>query len=281
MRCHLDVWNTPDYFSIALDVTIQHVEARGDQVVATMLWNEFAHPVSHALRPDDVLLWGGDLPIEEASLAHWAEEAVVEFACAPELSLMESRRTSNGHVIELAEAEPLDSRYTGGHVLGTSEIDEWQKLAQYADPVLPPPVVRQWRADGTLLSWHYLSLTHRHSLPVFGHGAIRWVSEGVASFDYLELLPGLPETFGVLTVAEAIHRAASTGADTIICTVDIPGIELLGFRGAKGRLEVDNRFLNIDYDGLTAFVSGTSNWTPPVDIQNAISQADQATYYAG
>lgn len=271
----------PDYFRIAPDVTIQHVEARGDHVVATMLWDDYAHPVCHALLPEDVLLWGGDLPIDEASLDHWAKEAVVEFACAPELSLMESRRTSNGRVIELTEAEPMDPRYSGGHLMGTCETEEWQKLAQYADPAVPPPTVQEWRANGTLLAWHYLSLQHDRVLPVFGHGAIRWVSDGVASFDYLELLPGLPETFGVLTVAEAIHRAASAGAHTIICTVDVPGIELLGFQGEESCWEIDNRFVDIDYGGLTTFVSQTSNWTPLIDIQNAITRADQATYYAG
>ena len=271
----------PEYVRRLADVNIQRVDVRGPFVVATMLWNEYKHPLCYALRPEDVLLWGGDLPLGEATLDHWAEEAVVDFVRGAELPLMASRRTSNGHVIEVTEAEPMDPRYSGGHLLGTAEPTAWQELSEYADPKVPPPTVEQWRSDGSLVSWHYVSLNHGHVLPVFGHGAARWVSNGVASFDYLDLSPGLPETFGVLTVADAIHRAAARGAHTITCTIDVPGIELLGFRDKNGSLEVDNQFLDIDYDGLATLVSQTTGWIPPVYVQSAITRADSATYYAG
>lgn len=271
----------PDFLRRIADVNIRSVECRGDQVVATMLWNQYVHPMCFALLPQDVLLWGGDLPLEEATLEHWASEAVSDFVYGAELPLLSSRRTSNGHVIEVTEAEPIDLRYVGGHVTGAAGPSKWREISQYADPRVPPPVVEQWRSDGDLVSWHYVSLNHEHVLPVFGHGATRWVSEGVASFDYLNLSPGLPDTFGVLTIADAIHRAAAQGAHTIISTIEVPGIELLGFRNDDGALKIDNRFLDIDYDALADFVSETAGWTPPVYVQSAITCANNATYYAG
>lgn len=271
----------PDYVLGIADVNIQQVEVRGPYVVATMLWNEYAHPVCHALLPEDVLLWGGDLPLEEATLDHWAEEAVANFVWGAELPLMSSRRTWNGHSIELIDAEPIDPRYVGGHLCGTARPDEWHEIAQYADPKVPPSTVEQWKSEGSLISWHYVSLWHDRGLPVYGHGAARWVANGVASFDYLDLSPGLPETFGLLTIADAIHRAAAEGAHTIISSIDVPGVELLGFRNAGDSLEVNNRLLDIDYDGLATFVSRTSDWTPPVSVQSDIARADSATYYAG
>jgi hypothetical protein len=263
------------------EVNIQRVEVRGPHVVATMQWEKYSHPVCHALLPEEILLWGGDLPIDEATLEHWVQEAVVNFACAAALPLMSSHRTWNGDSIELTEAEAIDRRYVGGYLRGTARPEQWREITQYADPRVPPPTVEQWKADGSLISWHYVTLEHNRVLPVYGHGAVRWVADGVASFDYLELSPGLPETFGLMTIADAVHRAAAEGAHTITSSLEVPGLELLGFRDGTSSLKIDNRFLDIDYDGLMSFVSRTSSWAPPVYVQKDIERTSRATYHAG
>jgi len=271
----------PDYVRQIASVDIQHVESRGAHVVATMLWNRYPHPVSHAVLPEDVLLMGGNLPIEDAALDQWAEEAVVDLVWGAILPLMSSRRTWNGRAIELVAVEPLDPRYVSGHLLGTAAPSAWDEVAQYADPKVPPPAVEQWRDAGTLVSWHWVSVHHDRVLPVYGHGAARWVADGVASIDFLELSPGLPATFGLLTIADAAHLAAAEGAHTIVCTVDVPGIELLGFRSDDGLLTIDNRFPEIEYDDLEAFARLTDDWVAPDYIQSDISRTNRATYYAG
>lgn len=263
------------------EVSIQQVEVRDDHVVATMLWEKYAHPVCHALLPEDVLLWGGDLPIEEATLDHWAEEAVVNFAWAAALPLTSSLRTWTGQAIELTEVEEIDPRYVGSHLRAAARPSAWREVAQYADSRMPPTGVEEWRSNGSLISWHTVSLTHKRVLPVYGNGAARWVAEGVASFDHLELSPGLPETFGLLTLADAVLCAAAEGAHTIISSIDVAGLQLLGFRNVGGSWEIDNRFLEIDYDGLATFASRTKDWTPPVFIQSDVERANRASYYAG
>jgi len=271
----------PDYVRQVASVNIQRVESRGDHVVATMLWNHYPHPVSHAVLPQDVTLMGGNLPIEDATVGEWADEAVVDFVWGANLPLMASRRTWNGHAVEITAVGARDPRYDGGHLPGTATPSVWREFAQHADPKVPPPVVERWRTAGTLISWHWVSVNHDRVLPVYGHGAARWVADGVASIDFLELSPGLPETFGLLTVADAAYRAAAEGAHSIVCTIDAPGIELLGFRRRDGRLTIDNRFLEINYAALEAFVTGTSNWVPPDYIQSDIRRTNRATYYAG
>ena len=271
----------PAYLRGLVDVDIRDVTSRGPHVVATMRWNRYPHEVSHAVLPDDVAVQGGHVPNEEATLAEWAAEVVTDFARGADLPLISSRRTRNGQAIELTETEPVDPRYVGKHLLGSAPASEWQEVAQYADPVVPPLVVDRLRSEGTLVSWHYVSLQNTHVLPVYGHGASRWVSDGVASVDLIDLHPDLPETSGVLTVAELAHRAAAEGADTIMCTVDVPGLELLGFRRDGATMQIDNRFLDIDYDGMSAFVLRTATWVPPVGMRQDITRADEATYFAG
>jgi hypothetical protein len=262
-------------------MTIESVESRDDHVVATFLWEDYPHPVSIAILPEDALVMGGDIPAEEAALSEWAPEAVVAFARVAEMSLTSSRRVAHGSGIEVFEADEADPRYISGHISGTAPAAQWHEAASWADPQVPPATVEQWRQEASLISWHHVSLTHQHVLPVFGHAAVRWVGDGVASVDFLDLSPGLPETFGVLTVADAIQRAACAGARTIVCTVDVPRIELLGFRVNNGLLEVDNKFLDIDYGGLAKFVAITVDWTPPVYVQSAIERNNRTTYVTG
>ncbi|KAA1378775.1 hypothetical protein [Aeromicrobium fastidiosum] len=271
----------PAHLRRVVHVDIRDVTSRGPQVVATMQWNRYPHEVSHAVLPDDVAVQGGHVPNEEATLAEWAAEVVTDFAWGADLSLTSSRRTKNGRTIELTATEPVDPRYVGKHLLGSAAPSEWHEVARYANPVVPPLVVDRWRSEGTLVSWHYVTLQNTRVLPAYGHGASRWVSDGVASVDLISLHPDLPETFGVLTVADLVHRAAAEGAHTIMCTVDVPGLELLGFRRDGATMQIDNRFLDIDYDALSAFVLRTDTWVPPTRIRQDIMRANRATYCAG
>ncbi len=262
-------------------VQIEQVEARGAHIVATMRWSSYPHPIRYAMLPDEVSVMGGYVSHEEATLDQWADEVGAELAWGATLPVLSSRRSWDGRAVEMTEAEPPDARFTGGHLLGTAPASAWREVAGFADPAVPPPTVERWRADGTLASWHYVRLENRHVLPVYGHGAARWVADHVASIDHLEMKDGMPETFSLLTVAEAMHSAAGVGARTIICTVDVPGIELLGFRERGGVLQVDTRFLDVDHDGMAHLVRRTSAWTPPVDVQADIERTNRATYYAG
>lgn len=281
---------SPDHVVDIADVTIVEVTTRDEHVVATLLWDDYPHLLSHALAPDDVLVMGGHVPADEAELDEWAESAVVDLVWAAEMPLLASRRTSDGSSIEITASAATveaggialpDPRFVSGHLAGTDPEVRWAEVARHADPRVPPPVVERWRSDGTLISWHHVTVADDHVMPVLGHGAVRWVADGVASIDLLDLSPGLPATFGVLTVAEAARRAAAAGTGTIVCTVDAPGLDLLGFRDRSGSLQIDDRFLHIDHEGLADLVATTVDWTPPDHVRGAMERNRRTTYYAG
>ncbi|WP_157432700.1 hypothetical protein [Aeromicrobium sp. Root472D3] len=271
----------PPHVREFLAVEVEQVEARGAQVVATMRWSSYPHPIRYAVLPDEVSVMGGHVPHEEATLDQWADEVGAPLAWGATLPLLSSRRSRVGDAVEVTEAEPPDPRFTSGHLLGTAPDSAWREVADLSDPAVPPPTIESWRADGTLATWHHVRLQHRHVLPVCGHAAARWVGDATASLDHLEIEDGMPETFALLTVAEVMHSAAGAGARTIVCTVDVPGAELLGFRERDGLLRVDTRFLDVDHDGVARLVRQTSGWTPSADVQAAIGRTDRATYYAG
>lgn len=262
-------------------VDIISVETRGSRIVATMRWDEYSHTLIYALDPDDVMIMGGNVAKEDTALATWAEESLIEFVYAAQLSLTESRRIARDEGIEILDHEPLDERFVVRHLLPSDWPERWAEASRYSKPIIPPPDVDRWRADGSLIAWHFVTLEHNHVLPTFGHAATRWKADGIASLDLLVLNPGLPATFGLLTVAAAIHRAAAHGAHTIECRIDLPNLHLLGFQQIGGVMQVDSRFLDIDYPALERFVESTAGWTPPPDIQQAMTAADNATYYAG
>ena len=68
---------TDDSQPRAFDVpaTITGIEARETDLLVTLAWRRCPHSLAHALDLDAVLIWGGDLPRQEATVEMWAEEA--------------------------------------------------------------------------------------------------------------------------------------------------------------------------------------------------------------
>lgn len=261
------------------DASIESVTARDSRVVATVRWEKYRHPILSAMEPGDVDAM--DEPVDEVPLDLWADEAVLELTRNPSSPLWSSRRSAAGDAIEVVETAPWDPRFAVGRYLADAGYVLWPLTGTVANLPTLPASVEGWRRDGTLLSCHAVGVQHSHPLPPFGHAATRWVGDGVASVDFLELDPGLPDTFGLLAVADAVHTAAVRGAHTLRCTVDVPHLSLLGFQRSTDGWTVDDRFLDVDHAGIADIVAATSGWAPPPRVEDAIAEADARTYDAG
>lgn len=260
--------------------TITGIEARETDLLVTLAWRQYPHTLAHALDLDAVLIWGGDLPRPEATVEMWAEEAWEELASIPHLSLLETRRRPRGDTVEIVVTEEIDPRFSSGHRMA-SDTTSWREAAELSWPSLPPEPIDAWRSDGSLIAWSIANLAHRYPLPDIGHAATRWRTDGVADLAYLETASGLPTTVRLALAADAVQTAAGEGARTVVSELDLPELAMLGFVRVDGVLQVDTKFLGIDYSAIAELVSSTSKWRYPDHIQDAIEEASRWKYFAG
>ena len=262
-------------------MTITKVEARATDLLVTMQFRSYPHTVVHALDLDSVLLYGGDLPKEEASVEMWAEEALDHLVfLVRDGGLTSTRRRPFGDAVEIDETEEADHDFVAGH-FRADDNEAWRDAAQWADPIIPPVPIETWREDNSLITWNTVHLEHQYPLPVIGHAATRWRSEGVADLAFLTVASGLPDIVPVLLAADAALAAAYEGANTVVSDLDRPELALLGFHEADGTWQVDTKFLDVDYAAIAELVSSIAHWQYPQHLRRAITEASKGTYFAG
>lgn len=269
----------PRRFDIG-STTITGIEARDTDLLVTLAWRQYPHTLAHALDLDAVLIMGGDLPRLEATVEMWAEEAWEELVWIPQLGLLETRRRPRGDTVEIVVTEEVDPRFFAGHRMA-DDTTGWREAADLSWPSIPPAPIDAWRSDGSLIAWSIVNLAHRYPLPDIGHAATRWRAEGVADLAYLESASDLPTTARLVLAADAVQTAAGEGARTVVSDLDLPELAMLGFVRVDGDLQVDTKFLEIDYSTIADVVSSTSTWRYPDHIQDAINEASGWTYFAG
>jgi hypothetical protein len=262
-------------------LTITNVEARSGDVLVTMQYRHYPHTLVHALNLDSVLLYGGDLPTEEAPVEMWAAEALDHLAfLVRDGGLTSTRRRAFGDAVEIDEPQEPSHDFVAGHFLA-DDYAIWQDAAQWADPLIPPRPIKAWRTDGSLITWNTVHLEHRYPLPVLGHAATRWRSDGVAELAFLTVATGLPDLVPIMLAADAALSAAFEGAHTVVSELDRPDLAMLGFREIAGAWHVDTRFLDVDHAAIGQRVSSVAHWDHPKHLRDAITEASKHQYFAG
>lgn len=205
---------------------------------------------------------GAPIPLGDTSVGFYYEDPVssteewlgaLDTGLAVQLDtgfVSRARRVLVGDYIELRDPSwPDDQRFFVGGV-GPGDGLAWLRVRYVPAAGLDPAPAVSLRAAGRLLIWVTAYENNRQGYPYVGQATVAWHGEGVASLETLEVSDGVPATVVVALAHCAAHAAGAAGALTVITSLDLDELDLVGFqRTSEGVRSVDTSFLNQDPDG--------------------------------
>lgn len=267
------------YDSQTVDIDVVRVTVSADRVWIYLRYEQDPNLIAYALDPDEFEVNGGSSTRENVPVSVWADEALRHVLYVVSASLIETRRSKTGDAIEIVLSETSDPRFGTGFVRGTEGAKTWTELKQFA--IQPPDLLSRWRASGDLVAWHYFRILDDRLLPIMGHAAARWLTVHVASLDYLELDPDLPPSFRLLAIAEVVREAVAQGAHSIVSTLEVPELEILGFHDVNGVSQAEGSLTKIDYSAVEDIIQSAARWRPSERLQAIIEKAHDDAYLLG
>lgn len=251
--------------------TVLEVRAAGHDAVLLLRWAR------------DPNTYGIPIPLGDAdTFFGWPDEGIEERLALLDTTLMEelgtglvsrAKRQLVGDYIELAAPDwPADQRFF--HCVASPDSDEFETMASRvrADG-LDPHVALANARSGSLVTWILACENNRQGQPYVGQAVITGHLGKPAVLEIVQLAADVPLTVAVDLAHLASHRAGEAGFLTVRTEIDLPVLDLVGYRPENdGTRVVDTTFLTEDRDRATALLAEalgpTTAWGHDRDLRN-------------
>lgn len=251
--------------------TVLEVRAGGSEAVLLLRWAR------------DPNTYGIPIPLGDVdTFFGWPDEGVEERLALLDITLMEelgtglvsrARRHLVGDYIELAAPDwPADQRFF--HSVAHPDSDEFEAMASTvrADG-LDPSVALASAQSGSLVTWVLAGENNRQGQPYVGQAVITGHLGKPAVLQIMQLTDGVPLTVAVDLAHLASHRAGEAGFLAVRTDIDLPVLDLVGYRPENdGTRVVDTTFLNEDRDRAAALLAEAlrhaTAWGHDRDLRN-------------
>lgn len=234
-------------FTVRSDEGLVEIRRSGDEAVLMFRWRPYPYlfgvPVS-LTQTDRRLDW--DRPA--ADLDEWVDSVDLwRMETLENGWTLQGRRSQVADYIELrGPAWPYDDRFFVDVVDPTDEHGWLRTDFISADGINPQPAIERRRA-GTLVAWVTSCENNSTGSPYVGAATVVRVDDRTARLDSIEVIDQAPITLALDVVRVATHAAADTGAQTVVTSLDLDHLDILGFKATgTGELAVDTHFLDED-----------------------------------
>ncbi|MBO1756888.1 hypothetical protein [Allobranchiibius sp. CTAmp26] len=252
---------------------VVEVRATGSDAVVLLRWAR------------DPNTYGVPISLDEAGTIYsGASESIEEHLSEIEIFLMEelgtglvsrARRRLAGDYIELSVPDwPVDHRFAEQVIYPDS--DQLRTLASGTrTDGMNPAVALASASAGSLVTWVLAYENNRHGGPYVGQAVITGHRGEPAVLQMLQLSQdAVPRTVALSLAHLAGHCAGEAGYLSVRTTVDLPELDMLGYRpDADGTWSVDTTFLNEDQGRASILLTDarrdSTAWGSDRDLRDA------------